>query len=57
MAKLKLTYFNGKGRAEAARLILAQAGVDYEDDRIEFEDWPELKSSIFYIYIFYVFIL
>jgi len=46
MGKLKLTYFNGKGRAEAARLILAQAGVDYEDERIEFEDWPELKSTL-----------
>ena len=42
---MKLIYFNGKGRAEPARLILAQAGVDYEDHRIEFADWPALKSS------------
>merc|ERR1712008_133177 len=41
--KIKLTYFNGKGRTEPARLILAYAGVDYEDCRIEFEDWPKLK--------------
>ena len=41
--KIKLTYFNGKGRTEPARLILAYAGVDYEDNRIEFEDWPKLK--------------
>ena len=43
--KIKLTYFNGKGRTEPARLILAYAGVDYEDCRIEFEDWPKLKPS------------
>ena len=43
--KIKLTYFNGKGRTEPARLILAYAGVDYEDCRIEFQDWPKLKPS------------
>ena len=45
MGKLKLIYFNGRGRGEPARLILAQAGVEYEDKRIEFEDWTALKSS------------
>ena len=42
---MKLIYFNGKGRAEPARLILAQAKVEYEDHRIEFADWPALKPS------------
>ena len=45
MGKLKLIYFNGRGRGEPARLILAQAGVEYDDERIEFEDWPALKPS------------
>ena len=45
MSGIKLTYFNLKGRAELARLILAQAEVEYEDCRIEKEDWPELKKS------------
>ena len=44
-AKIKLTYFNLRGRAEVARLILAQAGVEYEDHRIEREDWVKLKPS------------
>ena len=45
MSGIKLTYFNLKGRAELARLILAQAEVEYEDCRIEREEWPELKKG------------
>ena len=44
----KLIYFNLRGRAELARLIFAQAGVEYDDHRIEREEWPELKSCKFY---------
>lgn len=39
------TYFNGRGRGEVGRWLLAQAGVDYEDKRVEFADWPALKPS------------
>merc|ERR1712018_323156 len=46
MGKMKLIYFNARGRAELARLILAQAGEDYIDERIEREDWPRLKPSM-----------
>merc|ERR1712154_330435 len=42
----KLVYFNVRGRAETARLILAYAGVEYEDKRITFEEMPELKPSL-----------
>jgi len=42
----KLTYFNGRGRAEVSRLIFAQAGVPYQDNRISKEDWPKLKPTM-----------
>ena len=45
MGKIKLTYFNLRARAEIARLILAHAGEDYEDKRVEFSDWHALKPS------------
>jgi hypothetical protein len=44
--KIRLTYFNGEGRAEITRLILAHAGVEYEDCRIEVEDWLAIKGKI-----------
>ena len=44
-AKIKLTYFGIKGLAEPSRLILAQAGAEYEDCRITQEEWPALKES------------
>jgi len=46
MAQYKLTYFNGRGRAELSRLLFAAAGVKYEDDRFEFADWPTVKTKL-----------
>jgi len=43
--KIKLTYFETRGRAEISRLILAQAGVPYEDIRLTQEDWKVYKPS------------
>ena len=37
----KLYYFNFRGRAEVIRIILAQAGVKYEDVRFEAEQWAK----------------
>lgn len=42
---MKLTYFDGRGRAEMARLLLANAGVKYDDVRVGGEKWQELKPS------------
>ena len=46
---MKLIYFNLQGRAELARLILAQAGVEYEDKRVEWasDEWFQLKLCKF----------
>lgn len=45
MPHYKIHYFNLKGRAELARLILSQAGVEFEDVRFERSEWPALKAS------------
>lgn len=39
----KLIYFNARGKAEHIRFIFAYAGIDYEDERIPQDKWPELK--------------
>ena len=46
---MKLTYFNGRGRAEMTRLLLVNAGVKYEDVRVEGEKWNQLKPSTFQV--------
>ena len=45
MANIKLVYFDTAGRAEISRLILAQAGVKYEDKRVTKEEWAAMKPS------------
>jgi hypothetical protein len=45
MPVYKLHYFDAKGIAEVSRLLLAAAGVEYEDIRIQPEDWPAKKAS------------
>ena len=47
MPKYQLIYFNARGRAEIPRLLFAEAGVEYEDTRIELEEWPAMKSGEF----------
>jgi len=45
MPSYKVVYFNGRGRAEILRLTLAQAGQEFEDVRIERDQWAELKPK------------
>jgi prostaglandin-H2 D-isomerase / glutathione transferase len=40
---IKLTYFDYEGAAEPIRLAFALSGTPYEDHRIKFPDWPQLK--------------
>ena len=46
MTKPRLTYFDMPvSRGEECRLALHLAGVDFEDHRVTFADWPALKPS------------
>jgi glutathione S-transferase len=46
MHKLKLTYFDlHGGRGEVARLAMFIGGIEFEDHRVKFQDWPALKPS------------
>jgi len=42
----KLTYFDGRGRAEIIRLILTQADVPFEDVRISREEYAQRRSAL-----------
>ena len=45
MPNYKLLYFNVKARGESIRLIFAEAGIEFEDKRVEPSEWPEIKPS------------
>ncbi|XP_064153360.1 hematopoietic prostaglandin D synthase-like [Anguilla rostrata] len=45
MSLYKLIYFNMRGRAELSRYILAYAEIPFQDHRVEWTDWPSLKTS------------
>lgn len=45
MSSYKLIYFNQCGVTEVIRFIFAQAGVKYEDVRVNDEEWAKMKSS------------
>lgn len=46
MSTYKLYYFNGRGRAEIARLIFAAAGQKFEDIRYDRSEWPAHKAEM-----------
>jgi len=46
MAEYKLSYFNVRVLAEPIRWILLATGTPFEDNRVEFEQWPALKQSM-----------
>ncbi|GFO21745.1 glutathione s-transferase [Plakobranchus ocellatus] len=45
MPNYKLTYFDGRGRAEIIRLILTYAGQKFDDNRVGGEVWAKFKPS------------
>jgi len=44
-AKISLTYFGIQAAAEKVRLAFHLGGVDFEDVRIAFPEWPALKPT------------
>ena len=45
MPTYKLSYFNGQARAEVSRFLFAIGGIEYEDIRLQREQWLEYKPS------------
>nr|CAD7400448.1 unnamed protein product [Timema cristinae] len=41
----KLTYFNVKGLGEAIRILLSYGQQEFEDNRIEFDEWQKIKPT------------
>jgi hypothetical protein len=44
MATYKLTYFNLKALGEPIRFLLHYGKIEFEEVRIEIEDWPNYKA-------------
>ena len=49
MPEFKLMYFNSRGRAEATRMLFELGGIDYEDFRIEQDEWMKYKEGEYFI--------
>lgn len=44
MPSYTIHYFNHRGRAEVCRMLLAAAGVKYNDRRIESSEWAVMRE-------------
>ena len=47
MSKVKITYFDVRGRGELARLVLEAAKKDYEQVTVDFAEWAKIKPGDF----------
>ncbi|CAG9334110.1 unnamed protein product [Blepharisma stoltei] len=47
MSGITVHYFDIYGRADVIRMILHYAGAAFEDHKIQFQEWPQLKGSGF----------
>lgn len=46
MTTYKLTYFDMGGRAEPVRICFHAAGIEFEDKRISFQDFMQMRESL-----------
>jgi glutathione S-transferase len=44
--KPRILYFDIRGRAEPLRLLLEDVGVEYPDQQVTLEQWPETRATI-----------
>jgi hypothetical protein len=42
----KLSYFDFYGRAEITRLLFAAGNIEYEDHRVAFDQWSQVKTKM-----------
>ena len=46
MPSIKLYYNDGRGAAEITRWILAAGGLEYENIRLNTEQWHKIKPNV-----------
>lgn len=44
MPNYKLTYFDGRGRAEVVRMLFTAGGITFTDERVK--NWPTGKEGV-----------
>ena len=54
MPNYTLHYFNGRGRAEILRMMMAMAGVKYMDKRYEFSDWDRCRNGKEHVSLYFL---
>ncbi len=45
MSKTTIAYFEARARIEPIRALLEEMAIPYEDQRISFEAWAQMKSN------------
>ena len=45
---IKFTYFDVQALGEPVRLLMKYGGIEFEDVRVDFESWKQLKSQMPY---------
>jgi prostaglandin-H2 D-isomerase / glutathione transferase len=48
MPSYKVTYFNVTALGEPIRMLLKYGDIDFEDVRVERDDWPAMKDSEYF---------
>ncbi|BES88189.1 unnamed protein product [Nesidiocoris tenuis] len=48
MPSYTLTYFDKKGRGEPIRWLLSYLNKEFEDKRIQIEEWPKIRNGILF---------